>query len=192
MPKFRTLMLTSIILGILVSVFAFPQSARAESFHKNEADFASGTGNTIFIVTGILLPLFTDKDEGLEHSLRILDSAISADLITEGLKIVTHEQRPDKSDFKSFPSGHVTVAFAIATAEGEFHPKQAVLWYLGASIIAESRVELKKHYFHDVLAGAACGYFTAEWELHNPHGLLLFPFIDPDHHSAGLQIAKSF
>jgi membrane-associated phospholipid phosphatase len=184
--------LTMIILSSLLSVLSFPQTAGAESFHKNEADFASGTGNTIFVVTGILLPLFTDKDEGLEHSLRILDSAISADLITEGLKRLTHEQRPDDSDFRSFPSGHATVAFAIATAEAEFHPKRAVVWYLGASIIAESRVELKKHYVHDVLAGAACGYFTAEWELHNPHGLLLFPFIDPDNHSAGLQVAMSF
>ncbi len=147
------------------------------------AKFASGSGNAIFLGVGTLLPLLEDGPEGKKHALRTVDSLLTSTLITEALKQVTHEKRPDGSDYESFPSGHATAAFAVATMQSHYHPKQAPFWYAGAALISYSRVKLDRHYYHDVIAGAAVGYLTSRWELSQPRGLILAPFIGS--HKAG-------
>ncbi|HEX8234792.1 MAG TPA: phosphatase PAP2 family protein [Abditibacteriaceae bacterium] len=153
----------------------------AASFNRNsggsEARFASGTGSVIYIAAGTLLPLLEDEKDGKDHSLRTADSLLTSTLITEALKRLVGEKRPDDSARTSFPSGHATAAFAVATMQAHFHPKQALLWYGGATLIAASRVQLHRHYVHDVVAGAAVGYLTSRFELSRPRGLILAPFI---------------
>lgn len=112
-----------------------------------------------------------------EHTLRAADSLLTATLITEGLKRIVRERRPDSNERTSFPSGHATAAFAIATMQASFHPNQAIFWGAGATAIAASRVKLRRHYTKDVVAGAAIGFLTARFELKQPRGLLLAPFI---------------
>ena len=146
----------------------------------------------MLLALGIGLPLVTDGDDELNHLLRTLDAVITSELITESLKRVTGEERPDGSDDLSFPSGRATAAFAVARMESEYHPEQAWAWYLGAALIAESRVELDAHYVHDVVAGALIGYYTAEWELHQSKGLLLFPIIEPDSGTVGIAMVTKF
>ncbi len=159
------------------------------------ARFASGKGTKLFVASGVLLPL-TDGRDGDQHSLRAADSLITSTLITEALKTITHEKRPDGSDYKSFPSGHATAAFAVAAMQAHFHPDQAIFWYLGATAISVSRVKLHRHHVRDVLAGAAIGITTSELEIHQPHGLLLFPFIHGTNNSqqrvTGLSFGGSF
>ena len=156
------------------------ESARHSGDGPSWARFASGTGNDIFLAAGTLLPLIEDGKNGGQHSLRTADALIVSTLIAEGLKRLTHEERPDESDFKSFPSGHATAAFTVATMQSHYHPRQAIFWYAGAVTIAASRVKLHRHYTHDVIAGAALGFFTARFELKQNRGLLLRPFIRPD------------
>lgn len=141
------------------------------------ARFASGTGNLLYLGAGTLLPLIEDGKNKKEHTLRAADSLLTSTLITEALKRIVREKRPDSNERTSFPSGHATAAFAIATMQASFHPKQAILWYAGATAIAASRVKLRRHYTQDVLAGAAIGFVTARLELKQPRGLLLAPFI---------------
>ena len=159
------------------------------------ADFASGPGTLLFVGAGTLLPLATDGKDGAQHTLRTADALIVSTLLAEGLKQITREKRPDGSDTKSFPSGHATAAFTVATMQAYYHPKQALYWYGGAALIGASRVALDRHYTHDVLAGAALGYFTARLELNQNRGLLLRPFIRqsaPDNRVAGLSFSGSF
>ena len=159
------------------------------------ARFASGTGNVLFLGAGTLLPLIEDGKNGGQHSLRTADSLIVSTLFSEALKRITHERRPDGGNTQSFPSGHATAAFAVATMESHYHPKQAILWYAGATVIAASRVKLRRHYTHDVIAGAALGYFTSKLELKQGRGLLLRPFIRPEgprNSVTGLSFDKSF
>src|SRR5262249_34019131 len=64
--------------------------------------------------------------------------------------------RPDGSNNMSFPSGHTSNAFAMATvAEYHFGPKVGIPAYLAASLIGASRIQSNKHYLSDVVAGAA-------------------------------------
>jgi hypothetical protein len=172
---------------------SFLRAAWADS-NSGEAKFASGTGNFVYLGAGLIAPLLEDGKDGEQHSMRTFDSVLTSTIITEVLKNVTHEKRPDGSNFKSFPSGHATAAFAVATMESEYHPKQSLFWYAGATTIAVSRVQLNKHHWHDVAAGAAVGYFTSKFELHHKHGLILQPFIHDQgkEHVAGLQFSHSF
>jgi membrane-associated phospholipid phosphatase len=164
----------------------------ADSPARKASDFASGTGNIIYLGAALGLPLLADGKDGRNHALRTADAIGTSLLLTEGLKSLVREKRPDSDAHDSFPSGHATAAFAAATAESGLHPKQAPLWYLGATLISYSRVRLHRHYDRDVVAGALIGYGTARLELSAPRGLILSPLISPDTHSYGLQVSSTW
>ena len=102
---------------------------------------------------------------------------ISAQTITTILKYSINRERPDaelqlvSTHDPSFPSGHSSAAFAIATAvivlliTRNWQPKYpgaiAVVAIAGASVSAASRLYLNVHWPSDVLAGSAIGIATA-------------------------------
>lgn len=72
----------------------------------------------------------------------------------------------------SFPSGHTTAAFSAATVyamEYKSRPWVPILSYSAATLIGLSRVTENKHWFTDVLAGAALGYLTGRQVVNNYH-----------------------
>ena len=78
-----------------------------------------------------------------------------------GLKYVIHEERPDHSDNKSFPSDTAALAFAPANYLWDRYGWQwGVPAYLVAGFVGYSRVEAKQHHWWDVAAsaGLAFGY----------------------------------
>ena len=175
--------------AILASL-ACAAPGHTDSPDRQAAKFASGSGNIIYLAAGLGLPLLSDGANGTRHSLRVADSLLVSLALTESLKNLVHEKRPDSNDHDSFPSGHATAAFAVATMESGLHPHQAPYWYLGATLISASRVRLRRHTIGDVLAGAAIGAGTARIELSQSHGLLLSPFITPDGHGMGFQMSR--
>lgn len=78
--------------------------------------------------------------------------------VTSGLKAAISEERPDGSDDKSFPSGHTSISFAAAAT---LHKRNG--WEVGipahaaAAFVGLARVKAKKHFVHDVIAGAMIG-----------------------------------
>ena len=145
-----------------------PLQVQADSPARKASQFASGDGNILYLALGVGLPLATDGRDGKGRSLRVLDSLGTSVLLSEGLKALVREKRPDSDAHDSFPSGHATAAFAVAAAESAFHPRQAPLWYLGAALIAASRVRLRRHTVGDVAAGAALGFGVTRLELSTP------------------------
>jgi membrane-associated phospholipid phosphatase len=72
------------------------------------------------------------------------------------LKQIVHEQRPDHSDFQSFPSD--TAALAYSSADylwGRYGWEWGVPAYAAAMFAGYSRVETKKHHWYDVAASSA-------------------------------------
>ncbi len=170
-------------------------AASADSFDQDVSQFISDEGTIIYLGTGVVLPLLLDGKNGKNHSLRVVDSLGTSLLVCEGLKAVTDVKRPDSDSRDSFPSCHATLAFAVATMQSEYQPKYTLLWYAGASAIAYSRVNLNRHRWTEVLAGAAIGYGIAKLELSQSKGLILFPLIGTDDEGGtmvGLQMSKSF
>lgn len=109
--------------------------------------------------------------EGLEVSL------LGAGLAVTTLKYTFGRARPSEAGFgadphffnrnASFPSGHTAQAFGIATVIAENYGSDHtwVPWvaYGTASMVGWQRVYGKHHNPTDVIAGAAIGYYTAQW-----------------------------
>ncbi|MES2303925.1 MAG: phosphatase PAP2 family protein [Gemmatimonadota bacterium] len=108
---------------------------------------------------------------------RVAASIIVADLLTQPMKYLTGRRRPyqdnnlDATDFSpfsghtSFPSGHSTAAFALATTLGDAtgNTLARVGLYALATGTAWGRVAEADHWVSDVLAGAGIGILSAKF-----------------------------
>jgi membrane-associated phospholipid phosphatase len=90
-----------------------------------------------------------------------------------GLKHLVREERPDHSDFQSFPSDTAALGFAPASFLWDRYGWQyGAPAYAAALFVGWSRVDAKKHHWYDVAAsaGLALGYskiFTTEFRGHH-------------------------
>ena len=87
---------------------------------------------------------------------------VRAQLLTQGvtqlLKYSVGRTRPDGSNQRSFPSGHVSGTFASATVLNRHYGWKVGIPAFGvASYVAASRISHNKHYLSDVVFGAAIG-----------------------------------
>lgn len=64
------------------------------------------------------------------------------------------------SRYQSFPSGHATVAFAVAAALTQAVPSRRRTWLAGAGGVGLSRVLLNAHFLSDVLGAAVLGWWA--------------------------------
>ncbi len=106
-------------------------------------------------------------------AVKAAESGGFALLGTEALKEMTNRQRPfapHQSGFwdggTSFPSGHATLSWAIASALAHSYPhKRLVKWgvYGLATGISVLRVTANQHSPSDVLIGATIGYVTGAY-----------------------------
>lgn len=85
-------------------------------------------------------------------------SIAAAQGITQLLKRVIDKPRPDRSNNRSFPSGHSATAFAAASSIMERRGTDEGLPALAAAgFVGTARVKARKHDWADVAAGAAIG-----------------------------------
>ena len=139
-----------------------------------------GTAGLVWFVLGVILILKEEKkDLPARASLRLLQAghwflapiaaagATSWVLVERIIKPWAARSRPSleigaiivgdgRTDF-SFPSGHATIAWAMAIVLSRKEPKWRWLFYTLAFLISFSRIYLGKHYPLDVVAGALLG-----------------------------------
>lgn len=109
--------------------------------------------------TALTLTLVEKDWKGLLQGVETAAVTAGATLI---LKYSVKEWRPDKSNQHSFPSGHSAVSFASAAY---LQRRYGWIWggpaYAVAAYVGWGRCFAKKHYWYDVLAGAAIGAGSA-------------------------------
>lgn len=88
------------------------------------------------------------------------------DALTSNVKKLTQVERPDHSNFHSFPSQHTSVAFAAATFLHKEYGQRSVWYSIGgysaAAATGSLRMAKDVHWLSDVLAGAGVGILSTE------------------------------
>lgn len=113
------------------------------------------------VVLGALLAIAVFDAVAGPATVRLALLALApTNLVVEALKWTVNRERPDgerKRSNSSFPSSHAANAAAIAAVIGRRWRRVAPAAWLGALVIAISRVYLNRHFCGDVLAGLAIG-----------------------------------
>lgn len=101
------------------------------------------------------------------------------------LKYTVKKQRPDKSDFHSFPSAHTSVTFANAAfLQRRYGWKIGIPAFVLATYVGWGRTFAKQHDWWDVVAGAAIGAGSAyiyTRPIAKKHEISLCPISDGEH-----------
>ena len=157
--------------------------------NNNDWDNASDIVRDALVIAAIGVPAVQEDWNG---ALQAGGSLLAAGGVTYALKHTIHENRPDHSDNKSFPSGHTSVSFAAAaTLQNRYGWKVGLPAQLAAAFVGLARVEADKHHVHDVIAGAvigeAAGFLITR---QRDSAVKVFPWGDA--HGAGVALAARF
>lgn len=175
-----------ILLSVILTQQATAQNADIELLRKINVNRNTSLDNgfifisktvTPFVIgvpVGVLATGFIAKDsvlkrKGLYIATTIFVTAATATLLKHSIKRVrpfnTYPdiEKVDGGGSPSFPSGHTSDAFAVATSVSLAFPKWYVITpaYLWASSVGYSRMHLGVHYPTDVLAGMIIGSGSA-------------------------------
>lgn len=66
-----------------------------------------------------------------------------------------------KDGYSSFPSGHASSSFVLASYLSALFPEARIVWYVAAGGCAAARVAKERHWPEDVIFGAALGWTVA-------------------------------
>ena len=117
--------------------------------------------------------LINKDDRSLQNAVEITSSIFVSGMLSVGLKYAVNRERPfdtypfitavTHADTPSFPSGHTTHAFALATSVSLAYERWYIVVpsYLWAGTVGYTRMALGVHYPSDVLAGALLGSGSA-------------------------------
>ena len=150
-----------------------------------------------------------DNDRAKRTALIATESFLITGLYTTILKATFGRHRPSTgdssnafdgftTDHNSFPSGHTSTAFAIATVfanEYEEVPYIKPISYGLATLTGLSRMNDEKHWASDVFFGAALGYFTSKTLLHlhsNKKGQHFTIYPRVDRNGGGIVLGRKF
>jgi len=178
----------SFITGITAGLYTQDQKIQnwaqenRSSISDRISEFAKPFGDGRYTLPGLgalyLYGHFFKNEKAQRTALLSLESFVISGLFVQALKFTGHRHRPSSGDpyntwdgpsFStsnlSFPSGHSSSAFAIATViASEYRDKTFIppLAYGIATLTALSRVNDNAHWASDVFFGAIIGYFTAK------------------------------
>jgi len=118
----------------------------------------------VLVVYGLNAAGVKGKHDFRNRTLLLAKSEMIMAALTFGFKKVTHVERPDDSNYFSFPSGHTAQAFATATFMAKEYKDESIWYAVGAygmaSTVGAMRIMNNRHWVSDVLAGAGIGILS--------------------------------
>lgn len=122
-----------------------------------------GSVGFVWFVIGVLLFLKEEKKHHMFFAPIIAAGGVSYVLVEWIIKPLVARPRPTPvlADY-SFPSGHATVAFAMAMILSFYEPKFKIFFFTLAFCISLSRVFLGFHYPLDVIVGGMLGWVVGK------------------------------
>ena len=152
-------------------------------------DDASSIGRDVLVAAAIGVPLVKGDGPGV---LQAGGSVAASELAVLGLKEAFPELRPDRSNRKSFPSGHTAVSFAsAATLQNSYGWKVGLPAQLVAGFVGVARVKADKHHWYDVAAGAVIGELSG-FLITSPRDEHIKVFPWGDSKGGGIALVASF
>ena len=160
----------------------------AEFDHKGVSTAISHAGSvyTLGAAAGTFYLLGRKYNNARARETGVLsaEALVNGMLVSGALKLITQRARPagghERSEFfdggSSFPSGHSTQVWAVATViASEYHDRRSVqiAAYATATAVSVARVTEGKHYISDVVAGSALGFGIGKYVYHKRHRELL-------------------
>ena len=182
------------ILGIAAVSMALAVPAQAAPISPLDKKIeTAGTGVAIALplVAGGISLLHDQDWNGVGELTESTAATVAAALI---LKQIVREQRPDHSDFQSFPSD--TAALAYSSADylwDRYGWEYGVPAYAAAMFVGYSRVRAKKHHWYDVAASSAIAFgfnyaFVTRYREHANYGV----YAAADADSVGIRFAMTW
>ncbi|KAF0205105.1 MAG: phosphoesterase PA-phosphatase related [Gallionellaceae bacterium] len=159
-----------------------------------------------FYLAGVI----SDNEKSVQVSQDLVAASLSSALVNQSIKIFANRSRPRDNqgtdDFKgftglnnnsSFPSGHTTEAFTLASVIASHYEETWVgaTAYSVAGLVGVARMYHDAHFASDVVASALIGTFVGKSIVKHNRTLrtgkvALLPMIGPDF--AGVQVVGNF
>jgi len=154
---------------VAASVSPFDDDLK-DSIGKNGESSTIGKIGSVIGGPAVVIPTVTGLLIGGHYSTNIRFRLFTYNLaqatalneaLVQSLKAAVGRTRPDGSDNRSFPSGHASTSFMIATVVHRSYGRTAgIVGYSAATFIAFSRMRENKHWASDLAAGATLGYIV--------------------------------
>jgi len=134
------------------------------------------SGDALLLLIPALSFGYSYLQDDRDGQIELIKSLTATTLSTYALKYATNEQRPNKEDDHSFPSGHSAITMNSAVyLHKRYGLQSAIPAYMGAIWTGYSRVESDNHYTHDVVAGALLGAVSSYYFTTNIDGVDIKP-----------------
>jgi membrane-associated phospholipid phosphatase len=162
-------------------------------FENSQGQISWGNGLSKIGASYTLIPLVAGfyaygalRDDAKAREVGVLgaEALIDGLIVSQALKFAAGRNRPDstreKSQFfdggDSFPSGHATESFALASviaAEYSHTKLVPIVAYGLAGLVSTARFAAQRHYASDIVAGGAMGWFIGRYvyKTHMDHAI---------------------
>lgn len=160
--KFLSLFI-AIVISISSAAQTTPPPPAEKTFHRTGSQKGVEISSDVLVVAlPVAAATLTAVNKDWQGAKQIAFTAAATAGVTLLLKYTVKKERPDHSNFHSFPSGHTATGFATAAyIQRRYGWKFGAPAYALATYVGWARIYSKKHDIWDVLAGAAIGAGSA-------------------------------